>query len=34
MDEWKQWLQINVNVDDSDASLCDEEVLDLDTDED
>jgi len=35
MDEWKQWLQMSIgDVDDSDASLCDEEVLELDTDED
>jgi len=35
MDEWDQWLQISIGgVDDSDASLCDKEVLELDSDED
>ena len=33
MDEWKQWMKISIGDDvyDSDASLCDEEVLELDT---
>jgi len=35
MDDWKQWMQVSIgdDFDGSNASLCDEQVLELDTDE-